>query len=56
MNKLYVIRFYYPNGYLLTTWTLWDAAALKEKIAHYSDEWKFTLAEDNDTHQIWDAR
>ena len=54
MNKLYVIRFKLSNGYIVSTWSAWSEKEAEEKIRK-NPEWEFTVAEDNDTHKIWDA-
>lgn len=54
MNKLYVIRFRLSNGYIISTWTGWNEEDAASKM-RTNPEWTFALAEDNDTHKIWDA-
>lgn len=55
MNKLYTIRFLLSNGYVISTWYGWSQEDIDRKMA-LNPEWTFTLAEDNDIHQIWEAR
>lgn len=55
MNKLYTIRFLLSNGYVISTWYGWSKEDIDRKMA-LNPEWTFTLAEDNDIHQIWEAR
>lgn len=55
MNKLYVIRFLISHDYCISTWSCWNPASLNNKMAR-NPEWTFSLKEDNDTHQIWEAR
>lgn len=55
MNKLYIIHFHLPNGYIISTWTSWNESHVLDKISK-NPEWKFTVVEDNRTHKIWDAR
>ena len=55
VNKLYVIHFHLPNGYIISTWTSWNESHVLDKISK-NPEWKFTVVEDNSTHKIWDAR
>lgn len=55
MNKLYIIKFLLPNGYVVSTWSVWDESLAIDKIEK-NPEWKFTVVEDNETHKIWEAR
>lgn len=59
MNKLYVIRFLirdafgdWLNIFTLSRWNQEDIEQAKQSFAG----WTYTLAEDNDIHQIWEAR
>lgn len=55
MNKLYVIRFLLSNGYVVSTWYGWSQEDIDQKMA-LNPEWTFSLKEDNDIHQIWEAK
>ena len=55
MNKLYVINFTLPNGYVFSTWSAWTEEAITEKIRK-NPEWTFEVVEDNRIHKIWKAR
>lgn len=55
MNKLYVIRFLINHDYCVSTWNGWSQEDLDNKMA-LNPGWDYKLVEDNDTHQIWEAR
>ena len=55
MNRLYVIKWLYKNGYLLSTNYFWNENEAKEKM-HQNPEWKYTLKEATKAHKIWIAR
>lgn len=54
MNKLYVIRFKLPNGYIVSAWHTWSRQDAEQKM-RMNPEWTFSLMENNETHMIWDA-
>lgn len=55
MNRLYVIKWLYKNGYLLSTSYFWNENEAKEKM-HQNREWKYSLKETTEAHKIWIAR
>lgn len=55
MNKLFIIRFLFPTGDCISTWSAWDEEVALENIRK-NPEWTFTVVEDNDIHKIWEAR
>ncbi len=55
MNKLYVINWALPNGYVFDVTHFWTERGLNDKIRQYPD-WTFTVTEDNDCHKIVTAK
>ena len=55
MNKLYTINWKLSNGYVISTCSFWREELLKEKMEK-NPEWSFTKVEDNEVHQIWEAK
>lgn len=55
MDKLYVIRWFLPNGYQISTSSFRSETALKEKMDR-NPEWGFELVSDDEAQQIWNAR
>ena len=51
MNKLYVIRWYLPNGYEIGTTYYWKYSDMK-KVINANDDIRFETVENNDCHMI----
>ena len=55
MNKLYVINWALPDGYVFSTSSFWSKEEMDEKIRK-NPEWSYEVTEDNATHKIVTAR
>ena len=55
MNKLYIINWTLPNGYVFETTTFWTERGINDKMKQWP-EFNFVLVEDNDCHKIYEAR
>ncbi len=54
MNKLYIINYRLPNGYLLSSHSFWNYAEAKRMMVE-ATAWDYELVEANDVHMIWEA-
>lgn len=55
MNKLYVIKWLFSNGHVLSISTFWNEEEMLEKMRK-NPEWVFEAEEDNEVHKVVFAR
>lgn len=55
MNKLYVIKFVIDHNYVISVYNTFCRCSVEQKMEN-NPEWKYTLIESNDVHDIYEAR